>query len=861
MKLFTSLLFLFLSLQGFNQIIIRGAKNTEIIETNKNKDEVKEIKDINFTKLEEEKIQPTYVIKNNVSKAVVETKEEKVIINIYGNETIETNSKNVVIIDLDKAKQQIDSTKNFKEKTESLAITQPVSTATPKVEVEKTPIVSANKTSSVTGTVTTEKGKPEEVLENNISKANKEYEIYKEQKNVENLKTTTTAPKEQNITAPNTSIVSENKEVNSNQNKESGIFIGQKPVSTDSKPNTIETSAPKQTVNTTEAKDLNNSTIEAIKIENTKQNEDSGIFIENNKQKSTETNNIPVKTIEKTIIEPVVETAPIVTETKKPLGNLNTLENIKIEEPSIKTNVSETKKPVENLNTVANVTATTPKAETLETNEKEANPKNGSWSASIKFGVPAIIGDVNSKAGYGASVSVQKAIGHVFSLRFEALALETYGLSPNKINNVYPNYKTRFSDYTLQGVFTLNNLNFYKKEPKVLYHLAVGGGLATRYTWTDSRNENGNLYNYDNLNTANRKEILKSLNSLLDKKYETSIPKDADKMSIKNTNILPTLVLGLGIDIKLSEKFDLNLSTRFSNHFDDNLDGLKNGKNSDWMSFTALGITYKFGSKNKSLLWTNPIYSKTEELEELKKKVEDGNLLKDEDKDGIADIFDQDLNTPEKVAVDSRGIPSDMDKDGVPDYKDAQPFTPIGAKVDEKGIAIDTDKDGVADILDLENNTASGNQVDASGRTINGGTSSTGSGSASAIKNNLDNIANLSDFDLIFFDENSIIVKKEFYSILYKISRYINANPNTEILITGYTDVLSTEKYNLNLSEKRVNTVYKTLVQMFKVAPNNLRTNFEGEKNPIIEGLPEQKDANMEAAYYINRRVEFKILK
>lgn len=481
-----------------------------------------------------------------------------------------------------------------------------------------------------------------------------------------------------------------------------------------------------------------------------------------------------------------------------------------------------------------------------EKETKPSNPKKGSWSVGLGTGLPIIIGDMESRFGYGASITVQKAIGHVFSLRFQAIALETFGRDNKLVDNTYSNYKTRFSDYTLQGVFTLNNLNFYKKEPKVIYNLIAGAGLATRHSWMDRFDENASLYSYDAIPKGDK--TTKALNDLFDKNYETIVTKDPNFMSIKNTNILPSVVFGAGIAIKLSKTLDLNLESRMSYHFNDNLDAHQRGTDKDWMSFTTLGLTLKIPSKNESMLWTNPAYSNIEEIKYLKKKVAEGNLLKDEDKDGIADIFDQDLNTPEMVAVDSRGVPADMDRDGVPDYKDAEPFTTIGAQVDANGVALDSDNDGIADVLDLEKNTLLGNQVDANGRTIN------------TVKD-LEIIKDNSDFEIIFFDINSFKIKKEFYSELYKISKYITGNPTTKIQITGHTDVLASEKYNLDLSEKRANAVYSALIELFKISSNNLITKYVGEHEPLIEGLPKIKDINLAPAYYLNRRVEFKILK
>lgn len=825
MKIFIPIIFILLSFESYSQIIIRGAKNTEIIETNKNKAEVKEIKELNFTKSKEETVKPTYVSTNYIKNSKVETKEDKIEINISGNE-LNAPEKKILVIDLDKAKQNIDSTKNYNTNTNNFAvketnsagifITKDENTTKTSSNISGTPVSGTN----ITGTQVTDTEAVSKQT-NNLDLTNKPN--FSSTNNNNNNNTPPKATETPILTpvsvADTEKLIVEEEDLSTikfsntentpnteeenfrKQNTESGIFI-ESPKTVASKTYTTETREEK----------------ELKPEEELELNDEKDFFVADENDESNEFEN-----------------------TKASGGNLNNLANLNTQAEN-----KHSEKPIENLNDISAIDETG--------TENTKNPKSGSWSVSLRAGIPAIIGDVNSRAGYGVSLGVQKAMGHVFSLRFEALALETYGLSATKKNNTFPNYKTRFTDYTLQGVFTLNNLNFYTKEPKVLYNIIVGGGLATRYTWIDIKNESGILYNYDNINTSTRKETLATLNAMMDRKYETSIPKDADKMSIKNTNILPTIVFGFGIDVKLSEKFDLNLATRFSNHFDDNLDGLKSGKNTDWMSFSSLGLTYKFGSKNKSLLWTNPVYTQAEEIEDLKKKVNTGDLLKDEDKDGIADIFDQDLNTPEKVAVDSRGIPSDIDRDGVPDFEDAQPFTPIGAQVNEKGIALDSDNDGIADIFDLEKNTIAGNQVDANGRSIK-----TTNEAANKAKINI--TAGDSDFDLIFFDLNASRINKEFYSILYKVSRHIQANPNSKLQITGFTDVLSTEKYNLDLSEKRANAVYSMLVQMFKVDPNNLSTRFEGEKNPIIEGLPKQKDYSMEAAYYINRRVEIKILK
>jgi OOP family OmpA-OmpF porin len=817
MKYILYILICLTSIKTYSQITIRGAKNTEIVETNQSKGEVKEIKDINFTKTNEEKINPKYVIVNNIENSTVKTDSNAIKVAINQSNTasdLKDGEKNQLVIDLTQAKNTLDSI-NTKKTSESLTVvSKPSSNST------------VNTSSPVVSTTV-------------ISNSSQTPTLVQEVKSSTVQKTTSTISGTV-ISNPNTSssksIFLEPKTEKIKQE------VSIQPEKAAEPEKTPSITVPSKVAATEQATTLKNETQTSNIVSNEnneKQNKDSGIFFESRKQAETATtNDNPVSA--KTTIN---EISPA-TSASKPLETVQTttkpVETIQkpIEETATKPNY--------NLNNLDNLATETDL--TNKNDDEKLNPKKGNWSVGLKFGIPTIIGDVNTKAGYGMSLKVQKAFGHLFSLRFEALALETYGLNTDLTNGTYANYKTRFSDYTLQGVFSLNNLNFYKKEPKVLYNVIIGGGLATRYTWTDLRKEDGSLHQYDNLTSLERKEKLEAIRNEMDRNYETSITKDVEKMSIKNTNILPTLLVGMGLDIKLSKQFDLNIETRCSNHFDDYLDGLKNGTQNDWLFYTSIGLTYKFGSKNSSILWTNPIYSKTEEIDALKKKVDEGNLLKDEDKDGIADIFDQDLNTPEKVPVDSRGIPSDLDKDGVADYLDAQPFSPLGAKVNEKGIAIDTDNDGVADILDLDNNTLPGTSVDASGRAI-------------PTQTTLSSLKDSYDFELVLFDENSATIKKEYYTEMYKIARYIQANPNAVIQITGHTDVLAEENYNLNLSEKRANEVYRMLIELFKVPAKNLITKFDGEKNPLIKDLPEKKDPKLAPAYYLNRRVAFKILK
>ncbi|MDG2281054.1 MAG: thrombospondin type 3 repeat-containing protein [Flavicella sp.] len=103
--------------------------------------------------------------------------------------------------------------------------------------------------------------------------------------------------------------------------------------------------------------------------------------------------------------------------------------------------------------------------------------------------------------------------------------------------------------------------------------------------------------------------------------------------------------------------------------------------------------------------------------------------MKDSDKDGVMDQFDQEKNTPRGAKVYGNGVAVDTDGDGIPDYADKCPLVNgtkdlEGCKEEEAKVAVaptkplelkDTDKDGVIDQFDKDPNTPAGALVYGNG--------------------------------------------------------------------------------------------------------------------------------------------------
>jgi outer membrane protein OmpA-like peptidoglycan-associated protein len=105
----------------------------------------------------------------------------------------------------------------------------------------------------------------------------------------------------------------------------------------------------------------------------------------------------------------------------------------------------------------------------------------------------------------------------------------------------------------------------------------------------------------------------------------------------------------------------------------------------------------------------------------------------------------------------------------------------------------------------------------------------------------------------IFFDFNKYELKKESIPELNRILKFLNDYPNIEIELSGHTDNIGTNEYNMMLSEKRAGAVAEYL---FSNGINRNRINVKGygESNPVDTNETEEGREK-------NRRVEFKIIK
>ena len=107
--------------------------------------------------------------------------------------------------------------------------------------------------------------------------------------------------------------------------------------------------------------------------------------------------------------------------------------------------------------------------------------------------------------------------------------------------------------------------------------------------------------------------------------------------------------------------------------------------------------------------------------------------------------------------------------------------------------------------------------------------------------------------DNIFFDFDMDVLKDESIPELQKLVRLLNEYPSIRVEIGAHTDAEGSDSYNVDLSERRAESVVRYLVSA-GIAPTRLLSRGYGESTPIATNETEEGRA-------LNRRVEFRLVR
>lgn len=516
-------------------------------------------------------------------------------------------------------------------------------------------------------------------------------------------------------------------------------------------------------------------------------------------------------------------------------------------------------------------------------------PKHGT-EIGLSLGHHFIHGDVYARPGWGVGLHVRRAINYSMSWRVQGVYGNNQGLDtrasafgrsgiqlPNSVwrndgagpyspnSRLYRNYKTTTGWVSGHFVANLSNILFHKKSNK--WNLYVFGGPSLLYYKgkVNIFNADGGQYsdggnpgmamaaNVGDVGYFNRDKFKDIKNNILDDSYETELVYfDAvgggeevpgftshNFLRSRDASLMIGVDFGAGLARKLSKRVNIAIEHQAMISLNDNLDGYVQGRNVDVPHFTTLKLNVNLNPKEgvEPLYWVNPLQAPVEDIARLKR---DQFVLKDTDGDGVIDELDEEADTPEGYAVDTKGRSLDSDGDGIKDGEDTEPYTPyhLVGDVDDRGVA--------EPVKECEDCGLTRDQIIALGKDQKWGavTNTTVTGGRTGCGEWF--------LPMIHFDLDKYSLKSEAKAQLHHIAQVMKQCPETCIVAVGHTDRLNNNAYNQKLSYNRAKTAVDYLVQVYGISPSRLKVNYGGEETPLV-------DTN--ASSYINRRVEFKVCK
>ncbi|MDE3253165.1 MAG: OmpA family protein [Bacteroidota bacterium] len=438
-----------------------------------------------------------------------------------------------------------------------------------------------------------------------------------------------------------------------------------------------------------------------------------------------------------------------------------------------------------------------------------AKPRS-QWELGFGVGLSSITGDVKSKAGFGGTVTLRKALSNMFSIRTGLTGLLNSG-SPNAYGAALGqvDYKNQTYQLSFDILTSLNALSHYRGNPKTDIYLITGYSLnAARVLYKGAPGAQPGGYN-----------IFYGQTGPNGSGSQQGTITTFGGASINNRHaftLFHGLDLGGGIAFKLSKKTNIGIEQKFTFTAPgyDYLDAWKGGNSNDYYSYTSVRLNVNIGNTSKRvepLWWLNPnnfVYSELNSPKHMKMpKV----VLPDADGDGVTDQFDMEPNTPKGAPVDSHGISKDTDGDGVPDYKDKEVLTPKNCfPVNNDGIGSCPEPACCKEIKDMMANMQ-----------------------PKAAECNIGNLPSIQ------FKKNAKL-SKDAEAALASAAAKINANPACKVKVIGYG---TSSKAAQQLSWERVNAVIHYLVEKQGVSENRLLFVYgqDGDANTIdLQGTTEE---------------------
>ncbi|MFM7017551.1 OmpA family protein [Flavobacterium sp.] len=266
-------------------------------------------------------------------------------------------------------------------------------------------------------------------------------------------------------------------------------------------------------------------------------------------------------------------------------------------------------------------------------------------------------------------------------------------------------------------------------------------------------------------------------------------------------------MLGITPQIKLTDRSVLTLDFTVISNVRQRLnwDGTVSAQENNLAGLlytSALGVTFYLGKNANHSDWVTEVKYPSIDPEILKRLSLLESLLVDTDKDGIADVNDLQNNTPSGVMVDSKGRFIDTNTNGVPDEYETQ-------LIENAKVAL------LQEELNKSEKRSSKN----------------------VFNNNLVNV---------FYDVDKDEPNSASTNSIYGMISYLKSNPTINVKLTGYSDKSGSEKFNQNLSERRVKKLYDLMI-VSGISASRIKIIGQGVDNSV--------PSNPKTALQLARRV------
>jgi len=91
----------------------------------------------------------------------------------------------------------------------------------------------------------------------------------------------------------------------------------------------------------------------------------------------------------------------------------------------------------------------------------------------------------------------------------------------------------------------------------------------------------------------------------------------------------------------------------------------------------------------------------------------------------------------------------------------------------------------------------------------------------------------------VLFEFNKTLVRPMYKDQLQRVADFMKANPTASATVEGHTDSVGSDKYNLNLSRKRAQSVKNYIVKNFRVDPSRITISWFGESKSTADNKTE----------------------